>query len=112
MKISQEGLSLIKKFEGCPTDEEGNVVSYRCAANVPTIGYGSTKYKGEPVEDGMKISMNEAEDLLIHEMDEYEGYVNHMVTTDLKQCEFDGPRLNTHATNASNSHCFKSAVTM
>jgi GH24 family phage-related lysozyme (muramidase) len=50
MKISQEGLSLIKKFEGCPTDEEGNVVSYRCAANVPTIGYGSTKYKGEPAE--------------------------------------------------------------
>jgi len=89
MQISQEGLSLIKKFEGCPTDEEGNVVSYRCAANMPTIGYGSTKYKGEPVEDGMKISMKEAEDLLIHEMDEYEDYVNHMVTADLKQCEFD-----------------------
>ena len=79
MKISQEGLSLIKKFEGCPTDEEGNVVSYRCAANVPTIGFGSTKYKGNPVEDGMQISMQEAENLLIHEMDEYEGYVNHMV---------------------------------
>ena len=85
MKISQEGLALIKKFEGCPTDEKGNVVSYRCAANVPTIGFGSTKYKGQPVEDGMKISMQEAEDLLIHEMDEYEGYVNHMVKTDLSK---------------------------
>ena len=40
MKISQEGLALIKKFEGCPTDEKGNVVSYRCAATVPTIGFG------------------------------------------------------------------------
>jgi len=89
MKISQEGLSLIKKFEGCPTDSDGNVISYRCAANVPTIGYGSTKYKGQPVEDDMKISMQEAEDLLIHEMDEYEGYVNHMVKVDLKQNEFD-----------------------
>jgi lysozyme len=89
MKISQEGLSLIKKFEGCPTDEDGNVVSYRCAANVATIGFGSTKYKGEPVEDGMKITMQEAEDLLIHEMDEYEGYINHMVESDLKQNEFD-----------------------
>ena len=37
----------------------------------------------------MKISMKEAEDLLIHEMDEYEGYVNHMVKVDLKQNEFD-----------------------
>ena len=89
MKISQEGLSLIKKFEGCPTDDDGNVVSYRCAANVPTIGFGSTKYKGQPVQDGMKISMQEAEDLLIHEMDEYEGYINHMVKAELKQCEFD-----------------------
>ena len=89
MRISKEGLALIKKFERCPTDEHGNVISYRCAANVPTIGYGSTKYKGQPVEDNMKISMKEAEDLLKHEMDEYEGYVNHMVKVDLKQNEFD-----------------------
>jgi len=37
MDISQEGLSLIKKFEGCELE------AYRCAANVLTIGYGSTK---------------------------------------------------------------------
>ena len=37
MNISQEGLSLIKKFEGCELE------AYKCAAGVLTIGYGSTK---------------------------------------------------------------------
>ena len=36
MKISEEGLELIKKFEGCELD------AYRCSANVLTIGYGHT----------------------------------------------------------------------
>ena len=89
MKICQEGIALLKKFEGCPTDPENNMaMSYRCAANVPTIGYGSTKYKGQKVVDGMYITMQEAEDLLQHEMEEYEGYINDMVSVDLKQCEF------------------------
>jgi lysozyme len=35
MNISQEGLSLIKKFEGCELE------AYKCAAGVLTIGYGS-----------------------------------------------------------------------
>jgi lysozyme len=90
MKISQEGLALIKKFEGCPTDNDGNAVSYRCAANKKTIGYGSLKMiDGSPVQDDMKITMQEAEDLLEHEMNEYEGYINDMVKVDLKQNEFD-----------------------
>ena len=89
MNISQEGLSLIKKFEGCPTDNDGNAVSYRCAANKATIGYGSLKYKGKPVEDNMKITMQEAEDILLHEMNEYEGYINDMVKVELNQNQFD-----------------------
>ena len=36
MKCSQEGLELIKKFEGCRLE------AYRCSANVLTIGYGHT----------------------------------------------------------------------
>ena len=90
MKISNEGIKLIKHFEGCPTDSDGNVVSYRCAANKATIGYGSLKLiDGTPVEDGMKISKQDAEDLLAHELHEYEGYINDMVEPDLKQNEFD-----------------------
>ena len=79
MNISQEGLGLIKKFEGC------ELKSYRCAANVLTIGYGSTK----GVTENMEITQKEADDLLMHEMPEYEGYINDMITVDLKQNEFD-----------------------
>ena len=88
MQISKEGLALIKKFEGCPT-ENGLAVSYKCAANVWTIGYGSTKYEGKPVEGGMCITTQEAEDLLLHEMEEYEGYINDCVKVPLHQHQFD-----------------------
>jgi len=88
MHISKEGLALIKKFEGCP-QENGLAVSYKCAAGVWTIGYGSTKYEGKPVEGGMCITMQESEELLIHEMAEYEGYVNDLVEVQLHQHQFD-----------------------
>ena len=79
LKISQEGLSLIKKFEGCELE------AYKCAAGVWTIGYGSTK----GVEEGNTITQEEADKLLLDEMEEYEGYINDMVKVDLKQNEFD-----------------------
>ena len=79
MDISQEGLSLIKKFEGCELE------AYRCAANVLTIGYGSTK----GVKEGDTITQEEADNLLLHEMNEYEGYINDMVEVNLEQHQFD-----------------------
>ena len=79
MNISQEGLSLIKKFEGCELE------AYKCAAGVLTIGYGSTK----GVKKGDTITQEEADNLLLHEMNEYEGYINNLVTVDLKQNQFD-----------------------
>ena len=89
MKISKNGINLIKHFEGCPM-EDGMVVSYRCPANKPTIGYGSLKLiDGSPVQDGMTITKQEAEDLLAHELKEYEGYINDMVTVAIKQHEMD-----------------------
>ena len=79
MNISQEGLALIKKFEGCELE------AYKCAAGVWTIGYGSTK----GVHEGDTITEEGADELLAEEMHEYEGYINDMVTADLKQNEFD-----------------------
>jgi len=79
MNISQEGLSLIKKFEGC------ELKAYKCAAGVLTIGYGSTK----GVKEGDAITQEEADKLLLHEMEEYEGYINDMVNVDLEQNQFD-----------------------
>ena len=79
MKISEEGLSLIKKFEGC------ELKAYQDSVDVWTIGYGHTK----GVEDGQEITQEEAEEMLASELDEYEGYINDLVACDLEQCQFD-----------------------
>lgn len=79
MKISQEGIALIKKFEGCKLE------SYLCAANVPTIGYGSTK----GVEMGMTISQERAEELLLEDLEVYEDAVTKAVQVPLHQHQFD-----------------------
>ena len=79
MKISEKGLDLIKFYEGCEYN------AYKCAADVLTIGYGHTK----GVKEGDLITQQEADALLLHEMDEYEGYINNMVTVDLEQNQFD-----------------------
>ena len=54
MKCSQEGLALIKKFEGC------KLKAYKCSAGVWTIGYGHTA----GVKEGDVISQPEADKLL------------------------------------------------
>ena len=79
MKISQEGIALIKKFEGCKLE------SYLCAANVPTIGYGSTK----DVKMGMTISQEQAEELLLEDLEVYEDAVIKAVEVPLHQHQFD-----------------------
>ena len=48
MKISNNGLELIKQFEGL------SLKPYLDAVNIPTIGYGSTYY-----EDGTKVTLKD-----------------------------------------------------
>lgn len=79
MKISSEGLSLIKKFEGCKLE------AYKCSAGVWTIGYGHTK----GVEEGMTITKDQAEEMLLEELVEYEKAVEEAVHNQLDQCMFD-----------------------
>ena len=78
MKISQEGLALIKKYEGCELE------AYLCPAGVLTIGYGHTKN----VKEGDTITQEEANDMLLHEMVEYEEYINELVKVELEQYQF------------------------
>jgi len=86
MHISDEGLELIKHFEGCPTDEEGNAVAYQDAVDVWTIGYGHTK----DVQEGDKWTKEKAEFMLWRELeDEYEDYINNYVHVPLNQQQFD-----------------------
>jgi len=79
MKISIEGIALIKKFEGCRLE------SYKCAAGVPTIGYGSTKL----VEMGMTITQEGAEELLLKDIAEFEEFVLEASEMPLSQHQFD-----------------------
>ena len=74
-----EGLALIKKFEGCELE------AYQCSAGVWTIGYGHTK----GVEAGDEISKEQAEEMLVEELHEYESYVNDFVTAPLSQNQYD-----------------------
>jgi lysozyme len=80
MKISDEGFDLIKHFEGCELE------AYKCAAGVWTIGYGHTK----DVQEGDVWNKEKAEFMLWRELeDEYEVYVNDLVTVPINQCQFD-----------------------
>jgi lysozyme len=79
MKISIEGLALIKKFEGLELE------AYKCAAGVWTIGYGHTK----GVTEGDKITKAVADEMLVEELVEYEKAVNDAVTISIDQCMFD-----------------------
>ena len=79
MKCSQEGLALIKKFEGCRLE------SYRCSANVLTIGYGHTS----GVKETDTITQDEADKLLQEDVEQFEKYVDDNVTVELGQSQFD-----------------------
>ena len=65
MKTSNNGIDLIKHFEGCETE------AYLCPAGVWTIGYGHIK----GVQEGDVITEQQAHDMLVEELEEYEGYI-------------------------------------
>jgi len=80
MHISDEGLELIKHFEGCELE------AYKCAAGVWTIGYGHTK----DIQEGDKWSQDKADFMLWRELEEeYEQYVHDFVHVPLNQSQFD-----------------------
>ena len=66
MKISQTGIDLIKKYEGC------HLTAYICPSGVRTIGYGHTA----DVFQGQTISQAQADAILRADIERYEKYVN------------------------------------
>lgn len=82
--ISQEGINLIKKYEGLRTE------AYRCPAGIPTIGYGHTgTVDGKKIEMGMKITEKKAEKLLKEDLQRFEKGVSDCVQVPLTQGQFD-----------------------
>jgi lysozyme len=86
MKISDDGLRLIKSFEGYHTRQpDGSCVAYLCPANVPTIGWGCT----EGVTLGMRWTEADATAGLRREMAKHEAAVMRLVTVEINQNQFD-----------------------
>ena len=79
MKISNDGLALIKSFEGL------RLKSYRCPAGVWTIGYGHTI----TAKPGMTITEVEADALLCRDLQHFEKCVSKHIAVPLEQHQFD-----------------------
>lgn len=78
MDITDEGIALIKRFEGLSLD------AYQDIAGIWTIGYGHTT----GVTPGQRITEAEAEALLRDELDRFENGVNSAVKVDINPNEF------------------------
>ena len=68
-KTSENGIALIKSFEGC------RLKAYRCPAGVLTVGYGHT---GEDVKENTILTQIQAENILKNDLIKYEKYVNEL----------------------------------
>ena len=79
MKISENGVALIKQFEGLELE------AYQDIAGIWTIGYGHI----ETAREGMRISEREAEALLRRDLKPRESAVDRLASVPLNQNEFD-----------------------
>ena len=79
VQISEEGVALIRHFEGCSLD------AYLCPAGVWTIGYGHTN----EVKEGDTIDQEAAEAFLIEDLETFEQAVARLVKVPLTQQQFD-----------------------
>lgn len=76
--MNQNGLDLVKHFEGLYTD------AYICPAGIPTIGYGHTAN----VELGQSITHQEAEDILQSDMQKFADAVEKAIIVELNDNQF------------------------
>lgn len=80
MKISNKGLELIKRFEGC------RLAAYKDSGGTLTIGYGHTK----GVTAGMTITQAQADAFLVEDCGKAEAAVNkYMSKYNFNQNQFD-----------------------
>lgn len=79
MQPSQSAVDLIKASEGL------RLTAYRDSAGILTIGYGSTG----GIKPGQKITPEQAEAMLVDDLDEAADAVRKLVTVPLTQGQFD-----------------------
>ena len=84
MHINERGIEIVKSFEGI------SLKSYLCPANVWTVGYGATVGSdGRSIDPDMEaISEDEAEALLIRDLESSEGWVRRLIKAALTENQF------------------------
>jgi GH24 family phage-related lysozyme (muramidase) len=83
VKLNEQGLALIRRFEGLRTS------AYRDAVGVWTIGYGHTSMAGPPrVGRGMKITRKEAASILARDIAGFAEGVAALVKVPLSDGQF------------------------
>ena len=99
MKTSENGIELIKKYEGFSSKP------YLCPAGLPTIGYGNTYYP-----NGVKVKMTDkpitkgtAHSYLIAVVTQFEDKVNKRLTVSVSQNQFDALVSHTYNTGGSDT---------
>ncbi len=84
MKISKQGIELIKHFESY------EMKAYKCPADVWTIGWGFTRINGVKVKEGDIMTLEEADKELIKQLRTYENVVREVIKLDyINQNQYD-----------------------
>jgi lysozyme len=85
MKLSDNGIKLLKQFEGFEAKP------YLDAAGIPTIGYGNTFYlDGTPVKmTDSEITQEQGTNLMLNVLVKFENAVTELVHIPLNQNQFD-----------------------
>lgn len=84
MIVNQRTIDLIKRWEGC------KLTAYQDVAGIWTIGYGTTVNAGVGVEphEGMKITQEQADELLHKTLDKFAPAVFSRITVPVTANEF------------------------
>ena len=85
METSSKGIALIKEFESF------RKTPYLCAAGVPTIGWGTTRYPDKKAVTLADKDITEAvgDMYLHHDLSTFEKAVNKVLTIPIQQSQFD-----------------------
>ena len=84
MHINERGIEIVKSFEGI------SLKPYLCPASVWTVGHGATVGSdGRPIDPDMEpITEDEAEALLLRDLETSEGWVSRLIKTALTENQF------------------------
>ena len=92
MRTSQRGMNLIKSFEGL------RLQAYQDSVGVWTIGYGATR----GVKPGMSITKDQAERMLLNDVQRFEPEVERLVKVPLNSSQWDALICFTYNLGAAN----------